>query len=61
MTRLLTGFNYFWNLKPTQCNAVTLVYLHEWQKLLKASIGKKPDEPLSEKDMDEIATKIFAS
>jgi hypothetical protein len=58
MTRLLTGFNYFWNLKPTQCNAVTLVYLHEWQKLLKESVGKK-EQPLTDKDMEEIATKIF--
>jgi hypothetical protein len=56
--RLLNGFNYFWDLKPsdikTREQGMKLVMvIHEWQKLFKN--GERPTEI----DLYEIAKKIF--
>ncbi len=59
MTRLLDGFNYFWNLKPSTFKQADILFLHAWQKMLKETIGKTETEPLSQDDMYLIAKNIF--
>lgn len=58
MTRLLDGFNYFWDKTPTTWKPADIIFLHSWQKLLKEAVDKK-EEPVEEDDMYEMAKKIF--
>ena len=58
MTRLLNGFNYFWNIKPsdikTKEQGMKLVMLlHKWQELF-----KNREMPVEE-DLYEVAKNIF--
>lgn len=58
MNRLLNGFNYFWDKKPSNFTDKDVLFLHQWMKLLKESINKA-SEPMDEVNMVEIARKIF--
>lgn len=57
--RLINGFNYFWNLKPSQINKMTVIYLHQWLILLKNSINKNEAEPVTETDINQFAVNLF--
>ncbi len=59
MSRLLDGFNYFWNKKPSQWKTIDTVWLHQWMKLLKSTTGKGEDEQLSEDDMETMVRELF--
>ena len=54
----MNGFNYFWNLKPSDIKTVEqgmklVTVLHAWQKLFKN--GEEPEE----QDLYEVAKNIF--
>lgn len=57
--RLLKGFNYFWDLKPSQVDKMTVIYLHKWLSLLKESVNKSEAEPVTETDINEFAINLF--
>ena len=61
MNRLLNGFNYFWAKTPKTWKPADVIFLHQWQKLLKESVGVPEAEPLKEQDMYEVAKKIFTT
>ena len=51
--RILKGFNYFWNRKPSEWRKIDTVWLHEWMKLLKNEAAKKKET------IEEFAERLF--
>lgn len=59
-TRLLRGFTFFWDLKPSKFEKKHVIYLHEWMRLLKSAAGKTESQPLDNDDLYEIGKEIFS-
>jgi len=58
MSRLMDGYNYFMELKPSTFKPSDVIFLHRWMLMLKESVDKS-DEPLGEGDLYLIAKEIF--
>lgn len=69
-SRIIKGFDYFWNKKPSNFNSKDVALLHVWMSLfkprmeeirvLKTAEKEISTEPLTNKEM-EVAHLIFES
>ena len=57
--RIKNGWNYFWNLKPSDVNQMTgmalITRLHTWMKLVEEEYKRPPED----KDLEAMAREIF--
>lgn len=57
--RIKDGWNYFWNLKPSEVsrmkNMALITQLHTWQKLIEEELQRQPKEG----DLEAVAREIF--
>jgi hypothetical protein len=60
VNRLLNGFNYFWDKKPSNFTKQDVLFLHAWMGLLKSAAKKTlVDSPVVEQDMETMVREIF--
>lgn len=57
--RIKAGWNYFWNLKPSEVNKMTnmalITHFHTWMKLVEEEFKRPPEE----KDLETMVREIF--
>lgn len=53
MNRILKGYQYFMNRKPSQWKAVDTIWLHKWLEMV------KPYLPKDEEATAELAQQLF--
>ena len=57
--RIKKGYDYFWNLKPSNFKSSDVVFLHAWLKMLGQVNNSDPAQPLDETNLEKVTKTIF--
>lgn len=61
--RIKKGYDYFWNLKPSEFKPKDIIWLHQWLKLLamtRLDLTNDPEKPIENlEDLYNICRGIF--